>query len=252
MDSELTQQILNLKDGDHLCLIYDKYPAEQMPAVLPFIKEGLARQERCIYIADDQTTEEVVQALEAGGIDVEHELDRGALRLWTRREWRLPGKLHSQKKAQQVRGIIDATLGAGFKGIRFAVEMTWTLGPEVDFEELRHWEAMLNTIFVPGFPGRIICQYNRARLPPAVIQAALETHPTAILGSRVCPNLFYEAPLILEERSETDRLDWRLAQLTEAHAAQQEREDLIRKESSDLRRQSVRAPGKAQREDALQ
>jgi len=31
MDSELAQQILNLKNGDHLCLFYDKDPAEQMP-----------------------------------------------------------------------------------------------------------------------------------------------------------------------------------------------------------------------------
>jgi len=44
--------------------------------------------------------------------------------------------------------------------------MTWALGPDIGAEELEHWEAMINTIFVPGFSGRIAYQYNRSRLSP--------------------------------------------------------------------------------------
>ena len=58
MDSELTQEILNLKDGDHLCVFYDKNPAEQMPALVPFIRDGLSKDEQFIYIADDHTVDE--------------------------------------------------------------------------------------------------------------------------------------------------------------------------------------------------
>jgi len=43
MDSELAQQILNLKNGDHLCLFYDKDPAEQMPALVPYIQDALSK-----------------------------------------------------------------------------------------------------------------------------------------------------------------------------------------------------------------
>jgi len=52
---ELAEQILNLRAGDHLCLFYEKDPAEQMPALTPFIQEALSRDEQFIYIADDQT-----------------------------------------------------------------------------------------------------------------------------------------------------------------------------------------------------
>ena len=192
--SNLTEQILGLQEGDHLCLIYDKDPAEQMPALVPFIRQGLENGEQCIYIADDQTVDQVARAIESGGIEVGQESKRDALLLWTRAEWRQPGNLDSEKKAAQVGQFIDAAFAAGFRGIRCAVEMTWTLGPDISAERLKHWEATINKIFVPGFPGRIICQYSRRRLSSAVVETSLSTHPLAIVGQTVYPNLFYEAP----------------------------------------------------------
>src|SRR2546426_125531 len=83
---DLKDEILNLKQGDHLCLFYDKDPAEQMPALIPFIQDALSKDEQFIYIADDQTVEDLAHYLEESGINVAQESDRGALRLWTRRE----------------------------------------------------------------------------------------------------------------------------------------------------------------------
>jgi len=223
---DLTEQILNLQNGDHLCLIYEKDPAEQMPALVPFMKQGLENGEQCIYIADDQTVDQVARALEWGGIEVDEELNRRALLLWTRADWRQPGELDSEKKAAQVRGFIEAAFAAGFRGIRFAVEMTWTLGPDISAERLKHLEATINRIFVPGFPGRIVCQYNRARIPAAVVETSLSTHPLVILGPQVSPNPFYEAQLILDGPSERGKLDLMLSALQKAHqrAEHQERE----------------------------
>jgi PAS domain S-box-containing protein len=233
MRGELAERILELKQGDHACLIYNEDPAEQMAALVPYIKEGLEEGEQCIYVADDQTIEEVAHALEAGGINVVRESERGALRLWTRREWRQPGELDSASKSLQVRGFIDDALKAGFKGVRFAVEMTWTLGPDISVDQLRHWEATINTIFVPGVPGRIVCQYSRSRLSAAIIEAGLQTHPLAILDD-LCANLFYEAPLILEKKSETEKLDWMISQLKKARRSEKEIEKEIRQESQAL------------------
>src|SRR5262245_2135388 len=115
MASELTKQILDLQSGDHLCLFYETDPAEQMPALIPFIQDGLARDERIIYIADDQTVEQLTEALEQSGIPVEHETRKGRLNLWTRAEWRQPGPLSSESKARQVQRFIDESEADGFK-----------------------------------------------------------------------------------------------------------------------------------------
>jgi PAS domain S-box-containing protein len=126
---------------------------------------------------------------------------------------------------------MDEALKAGFKGIRFAVEMTWTLGPDIEADRLEHWEATLNTLFSPGFPGRVICQYNRSRLDAAAMLAALHTHPRIILGDHVHPNLFYEAPLILDGKdtagSTAAKVEWMISQLERARAAEKEREELV-------------------------
>src|ERR1051325_8293305 len=110
---ELAEQMLNLKAGDHLCLFYEKDPAEQMPALVPFIQDAFSKGEQFIYIADDQTADELAGRLEQGGINVGCESDRGALKLWTRREWRQAGRLSSKKKSQQVRHFIAQSREAG-------------------------------------------------------------------------------------------------------------------------------------------
>jgi signal transduction histidine kinase/ActR/RegA family two-component response regulator len=233
-ESELAQEIVNLRPGDHLCLFYEKDPCEQMPALVPFIQDGLSRDEQFVYIADDQTVEDLEGQLQQSGINVGQERERGALKLWTRREWRQPGDLSAERKSRQVLEYIHEASQAGFKGCRFAVEMTWALGPDIGADELEHWEAMINTIFVPGFSGRIACQYNRSRLSPETILAALHTHPLAILGDHVYPNWFYEAPLIIDgnAKSSIARVEWMFSVLQRARSAQKERDELIEKRAA--------------------
>jgi PAS domain S-box-containing protein len=232
MDSELAQQILNLRDGDHLCVFYDAEPAEQMPALLPFIHDALSKGEQFIYIADDQTVDELSAHLQLGGINVADQVERGALKLWTRREWRQPGKLSADKKSLQVLNFISDAAGAGFKGVRFAVEMTWTLGPDIDASDLEQWEAHINKLFSPGSPRRIVCQYNRQRLSPEALLVALHTHPLAIWGTHVYPNWFYEAPLILNGKSPAARVDFMMTMLERSRIAQQEHRELIEKHAA--------------------
>src|SRR5215813_7086111 len=55
---------------DHLCSIYES-PQDHYAVAIPFIRIGLDRDEKCIYIADDGTIGDVRQAMESEGIDVE-------------------------------------------------------------------------------------------------------------------------------------------------------------------------------------
>ncbi len=238
MDPDLVGAILDLRQGDHLCLVYDDDPSEQLAAILPFLRQGLKNGEQCVYVADDHTMDAFRLALSEYGIDVEAEEARQALLLWGREQWRQPGDLDSDRKADQVRAVVDKALAAGFSGVRFGVEMTWTLGPDINAEKLRHWEATINTIFTPDMPGRIICQYSRRRLSSEVIHAGLCTHPIAVIGTEVCTNPFYEGPLLLQGRSygttnsAPEQVDWLISQLRWARAYDREREQRLLAEAS--------------------
>jgi DNA-binding HxlR family transcriptional regulator len=245
----LEKQVLNFS-GNHICLIYDRDPLEQLPALIPFIKQGLERDEQVIYIADDLSVEQLSLILKMQRIDVEAESSRGALKLWTRREWRQPGELDSRKKSEQVHGFIDDALKCGFKGIRFAVEMTWTLGPDIEAEALEHWESTINTIFTASFPGRIMCQYNRHRLPASVTIQALRTHPFAVIEDCLCQNAFYEDPLAVNNKSEDSRLEWMMSRLKMLYAditrvqGEDETDYLSDKNSLSLKNNIVQVLGK--------
>src|ERR1051326_932022 len=91
MALELTQKMLNLLPGGHLCLFYEKDPAEQMAALVPFIQKGLLEDEQVIYVADDQTVAQLTNRLEQAGVAVAREAAANRLKLQTRKEWRQPG-----------------------------------------------------------------------------------------------------------------------------------------------------------------
>lgn len=187
----IEQEISNLEDRNHLCLLYDKDPLEQMPALIPFIKQGLENNEQFIYITDDISIEQLILLLKYSRVDVDYEIRKGSLKLWTKNEW-VDSDVDVQKEARKVRSLADDALSAGYSGIRLAVEMTWSLGKNITVEKLEKWETALNTIFTPEFPGKIICQYNRDKLPEPVISQAFRTHPHVIVDNCLCKNDYYE------------------------------------------------------------
>src|SRR5580698_2148426 len=76
--AKLARQLSEMKHGDHACLIYDSLQ-QQMAVMLPFVQEGLKRNEACLYIANDRSLTEIKALFKDYGIDVEGEIERGAL-----------------------------------------------------------------------------------------------------------------------------------------------------------------------------
>jgi PAS domain S-box-containing protein len=230
MVAKLEQELSKLKQGDHICLVYEN-TAEQMAGAVLFLKKGLAQGERCLYIADDRTVEVIAQALAAIGVDVAHERERGALWMLTKQYTYLKsGKFDPQTMIDFLRSAQTQALADGFSGLRVTGEMTWALGPEIGCDRLIEYEALLNN-FLANSRSVLLCQYTRSRFDAAIIHDVLRTHPIAILGDLVCPNPYYEPPeLVLSPEPQASaeykrkRVGWWIAQLKRARVAEQERE----------------------------
>lgn len=187
----LEQQLASLVPGDHLCLIYET-PEEQFAAVVPFMRDGLAGEQQCFYIADERTVAEVREALRGAGVDVATEEEQGALRIVSKRETYLrAGVFDPAAMIALLNGATAEAVARGYTALRVTGEMTWALGPEAGTERLLEYEASLNDFF-PGSRALAICQYNRKRFSPDIIYGVLRTHPIAIVGRRVCRNPFYD------------------------------------------------------------
>lgn len=221
MTLSLAEQLSSLKSGDHLALVYETFE-EQIAVVAPYFKAGLANGQRCVYVADEHTPEQILAALATKGIDAERERARGALLMLTKEDTYLgPGYFDPAEMVGSFRQSIDDALAAGFSGLRATSEMTWALGPEEGNDRLLEYEALLNHhVWTPESRAIGICQYNLHRFPPDIIGGMLETQPMAILGDQLCPNMYYQPPGMPRRGDRgAARLEWMISQLRSAWAA---------------------------------
>ncbi|WP_290815304.1 MEDS domain-containing protein [Halovivax sp.] len=184
------------EDGsnDHLASVYDNQD-DQFAAVVPFIKEGLEQGEQCLYVADDNTVEEVLGAFREGGIDVETARESGALSIHTKADTYLRT---SEFEPEQMLEFWEETLAEardreGYDGVRAAAEMTWALDEDTGLDQLIRYEALLNTIY-EGDDYVVLCQYNRDRFSTDVLSDVIRSHPLVVYDGTVCQNFYYHPP----------------------------------------------------------
>ena len=77
-DTPLLTALEQVAPHDHLCSIYET-AEEHLAVAIPFIRFGLGRGEKCIYVADDGTEGAVRDAMHAEGIDVERAIANDSL-----------------------------------------------------------------------------------------------------------------------------------------------------------------------------
>ncbi|RDI71116.1 MEDS domain-containing protein [Halopelagius longus] len=181
------------EDNDHLALVYEDR-AEQFAAVVPFVRDGLERGERCVYVADDNTVDEVLDAMRERGVDVDDALESGALSVHTEGEvYRRAGEFDCDAMMEFWKETLADAAAEGFSGVRAAAEMTWALDADSDHDELCEYESLLNPLY-DGDEYTVLCQYNRDRFPAEVVHDVLKTHPYLVYDNTVCRNVYYTPP----------------------------------------------------------
>jgi signal transduction histidine kinase/ActR/RegA family two-component response regulator len=226
VDGELERRIARLRQGDHLCLIYES-AAEQTAALVPFFRAGLAAGDRCLFVGHGTSGRRLERALEDAGVDVRAECDRGALVFLTQRESWIPnGRFDPGAMMDLLRQAEQQALDDDFSGLRATWNMGWVLEGIAGADRLIEYEAHLNR-FLAGSRTCALCRYSRETSPAEAIQHALHTHPLAVLGDQICSNVFYEPPdMVLGDRSPDERIDWMLAQLQRARFSEAKLEEV--------------------------
>jgi hypothetical protein len=94
---------------------------------------------------------------------------------------------------------LDAAWTDGFSGLRTYGDMSWPLENPPGSELVVEYEALLNQFF-SVVCGCGMCQYDRQRLPPELIDHALTTHPSTVIGGHHTLNPFYRSSEIANTR----------------------------------------------------
>lgn len=181
------------QQGDHICTIYTS-AEEQLAAAIEYVKAGLQRGERCLYVCGEHTPEQFHAALETAGVDVKKEEKRGALVLITKHEGHLQGGcFDANRMIHLLDQAVNDALAAGFNGLCAAGDMGWVLDQAPGTEHLAEYESRLND-FYANHRALGLCQYSR-NLPEHILDHCIATHPVIrIDGPIALENPFYEPP----------------------------------------------------------
>jgi PAS domain S-box-containing protein len=220
----LEEQIESLEPGDHVCVISSGAPVAPS-VVVPFVRRCLARREMCFYAIGERALEDVVAELTQAGINVEQAREQAALTLLGAREYMPLEKFDPSTFLAVFRARAQQALKAGFSSVAFVVEMTWGQELNVAHDVLIEYEARLNTEFFPKERAIALCIYDRERLPAEYLQAALCSHPLAIVDDKLISDPYYEPPELVAQPAEAAKVDWMITQLVRWA---EEREELRR------------------------
>ena len=191
--SRLSELAGGLGLHEHACLIYETQE-ERFAAALPYLKAGLERRERCLYVADENGAAPLLSALRKRGIDVDRYVRGRALIVAGKQQTHLG---HGRFDPDWwIRFLAQTAHEAGtdkFSGLRILGEMTWALGADTAPESLIEFEAKFNQLaHHDDISG--LCQYNRNRFSPELILAVIRTHPVVVYGGIVSKNPYYVPP----------------------------------------------------------
>jgi len=127
------------------------------------------------------------------GIDVDSRLRRGALRILSpRKTYQRSGSFEPSQTIDLYGEATRHAVQDGFAALRAVADMSWVLGTADGVERVIAYEAALKTLFATS-RATGLCLYNRKRMPLAVLDAVLGTHPIASLGRAYHANPFYDA-----------------------------------------------------------
>jgi len=192
-DTPLLTALEQVAPHDHLSLIYES-SEDHFAVAIPFIRLGLDRGEKCIYIADDGTQADVRDAMYAQGIDVERAVATDRLVLEAKEGAYLK---HGSFDLEWMSTFwADATAEAtrrGFSALRATGETEWVLGGAPGLERWTEYESRLTQVLA-GLNCSALCQYNRQVLPPNLVLDVIRTHPTVIYRGVVCRNMYHVPP----------------------------------------------------------
>lgn len=191
--SAMHAQLGRLEVHDHICCLYSD-PTEQALVVARYLEQGLEKKERCIYMDDRQSADQVLRKLSDQGIDVDQHLSRRSLIIYSKEQPLLKRRYFKVDEFINFwQDLARQTVEEHFPAMRVAAEMTWALEPGVDSHDLIELESLLNNAF-DLFPITGFCQYNVTRFEPSIIRAMLQTHPTIFYKDTAAACCFYAPP----------------------------------------------------------
>ncbi|OGS42428.1 MAG: hypothetical protein A3K67_03855 [Euryarchaeota archaeon RBG_16_62_10] len=175
--------------GVHLASVF-RGEADQFGSAVPFILGGLDRGEKCVYIADRHTRDDIVEALMRVR-DVQGDLDAHRLTfLSSDKTYLKDGRFDIGRMMALWASFERDALNEGYSGFRGTGEMTWYTTGKPGVENIREYEARINDIY-PRSKATILCQYDEPSFDAELLLDMVRVHPRVVIRGELCFNPYF-------------------------------------------------------------
>jgi len=156
-DDKLMRILKHLKPRDHVVLIYESREAKHN-TLFSYVAKGLKKGEAAAYICSEESPNEIREAMNQFGIDVEMYEKQGALRILPYTEMYIRDDSFNLDEVMEIwNKMYDDAMLKGFGGLRVTGEMSCFIKHNL-VEELIDYERALHTVL--DIPMMAICAYN--------------------------------------------------------------------------------------------
>jgi PAS domain S-box-containing protein len=189
----LIESLEQLQVHDHASLIYSN-PEEKIAVVVPFIRIGLERGDRCLYIAPESDSEIFMEVLAGSGINTADFLARGALVITTYKEfYRSDESYDPARFLGLVEEAITDAKNAGFTTLRLSDEKSCFWEGPYDKKQLIEFETRMNGLIL-SYDLTALCLYNLTSFSAEMLREIIRCYPKIIFGGIMCRNYIYLPP----------------------------------------------------------
>ena len=156
-----------------------------LPALVASVRQNLGANKRCMYLNSPPMVAGFRSQLYAVGVDVQHELARGALVLGSESDHLVDGRFHIDRMIEMLEAAVERALADGYAGLFATGDMSWEFGHEREFSKLVEYEWRLEQLFrkQPALSG--ICQYHRDLLPHEAVREGVVSHGTLFISDTI-------------------------------------------------------------------
>jgi anti-anti-sigma regulatory factor len=167
-----------LLTGDHVCWTFDDHE-RHLRALVRFVRKGLERREQVLYYTDTFLPAAFLAAAQAYGVEISGPLASGQLHVTgAQASFLAGGDFDPGRALKGWEAAIERARSAGYRGLRVAADMGWTVRPAVDLNLLVRYEAQANRI-LSGAHAIALCCYDRRLFTRAELERISAAHPGA-------------------------------------------------------------------------
>lgn len=186
------RRVGGLEIEDHACQIFER-DEDQIAATVPFLIEGLREGNGILYLASAQSSKQVLEFLQGQGMDVQSCLNSGQLVvIGGDQAYQGEGLLDPDRLVSLFRDALESTHEKGFFDFRAIFDMNWACSLSSSDKVIEYIIKVDD--FITKNRCLALCQYDRRRFPPKVLEPVIEMHPAVIIGREVFANARYIPP----------------------------------------------------------